>query len=380
MGILDESDELRTDPRLLVWAAIGLVFLREGGAAHDLVDDAVATARARSAVGVLPHLLTYVAIQDGATDRWVEAQVRLDEAIRLARESGQDVVLTAALARLAWLEARLGRDDACRAHAEEALALARARGVLLCEVWALAALGELELVRGRLDEALLRIEERQSSLAQHGIADVDLSPGAEWVEIALRLGRVDEAERVAEAFESAAAAKGQPWALARARRARALLADEETFAAAFGDALAVHAQTADVFERAWTELAYGSRLRRAGQRTRAREELRAALDAFDLLGAAPWAELARAELAATGETARRRDPDGLDELTPQELQISLLLAGGRTTRETAAALFLSPKTIEYHLRNVYRKLDIHSRDELRSALEPRAAGAERSPA
>ena len=380
MGILDESDELRTDTRLLVWAAIGLVFLREGSAAHNLVDDAVATARARSAVGVLPHLLTHVAIQDGATDRWVEAQARFDEAIRLARESGQDVVLTAALARLAWLEARLGRDDACRAHAEEALELARARDVLLCEIWALAALGELELVRGRLDEALARVDELQSALAEKGIADVDLSPGAERVEIDLRLGRVDDAERVAKAFEAAAVAKGQPWALARAMRARALVADETTFDAVFEDALALHAQTADVFERARTELAYGSRLRRAGHRTRAREELRAALDAFDLLGAAPWAELARAELAATGETARRRDPGGLDELTPQELQISLLLAAGRTTREAAAALFLSPKTIEYHLRNVYRKLDIHSRDELRTALEPRAADAQRSPA
>ena len=84
--------------------------------------------------------------------------------------------------------------------------------------------------------------------------------------------------------------------------------------------------------------------------------------------AAPWAELARTELAATGETARRRDPSTLDELTPQELKVSLLLAEGRTTREAAAALFLSPKTIEYHLRNAYRKLGIRSREELPEAL------------
>ncbi|MGZ4387854.1 MAG: response regulator transcription factor, partial [Gaiellaceae bacterium] len=77
------------------------------------------------------------------------------------------------------------------------------------------------------------------------------------------------------------------------------------------------------------------------------------------------------QLAATGETARRRTPSSLDELTPQELQISLLLAEGRTTREAAAALFLSPKTIEYHLRNAYRKLAVHSRDELRQALRSR---------
>ena len=76
----------------------------------------------------------------------------------------------------------------------------------------------------------------------------------------------------------------------------------------------------------------------------------------------------RAELAASGETLRRRDPSTIDELTPQELQIALLLAGGKTTRETAAALFLSPKTIEYHLRHVYLKLGTHTREELRHAL------------
>jgi DNA-binding CsgD family transcriptional regulator len=124
----------------------------------------------------------------------------------------------------------------------------------------------------------------------------------------------------------------------------------------------------DTFETARTRLAYGERLRRARNRVLAREQLRAALDTFEHLGAGPWADRASAELAATGETRRRRDPSTIDELTPQELQISLALAGGRTTRETAAALFLSPKTVEYHLRHVYQKLGIHSRDELAQAL------------
>jgi DNA-binding NarL/FixJ family response regulator len=85
---------------------------------------------------------------------------------------------------------------------------------------------------------------------------------------------------------------------------------------------------------------------------------------FEALGAQPWADQASAELAATGETARRRDASTLNDLTPQELQIARLLAEGKTTREAAAAVFLSPKTVEYHLRNVYRKLGIASRDEL----------------
>jgi DNA-binding CsgD family transcriptional regulator len=126
--------------------------------------------------------------------------------------------------------------------------------------------------------------------------------------------------------------------------------------------------TPDVFETARTRLAYGVRLRRAGRRVRAREELWAAIEDFDSLGAMPWSNLARSELEATGETARKRDPSTLDQLTPQELQIALLLADGRTTRETAASMFLSPKTIEYHLRNVYRKLDVRSRPELAEAV------------
>ena len=366
--LLERSDELRDDPRLLVWAAMGPLWLRETDAGHELVDRAVATARSRSVVGVLPHLLTHVAIQHATTDRWVEAQAGFDEAIRLARESGQRVELAGALARLAWLEARLGREHACRAHAAEALAIAREHGVVLCEIWALAALGDLELGLGNAEAALARVEEQEAVVDQQGIADVDLFPAPEQVELYLRLGRTDDAVEAAGRFQHAAAAKGQPWALARAARCRALLADEESFESCFEEAMALHARTPDVFETTRTELAFGARLRRAGRRVQARERLRAAIDVFDDLGAAPWAELARTELAATGETARRRDPSSLDELTPQELQVSLLLAEGRTTREAAAALFLSPKTIEYHLRNAYRKLAIHSREELRRAL------------
>jgi DNA-binding CsgD family transcriptional regulator len=126
-------------------------------------------------------------------------------------------------------------------------------------------------------------------------------------------------------------------------------------------------------------VAFGSRLRRERQRLRAREHLRAAIDIFDRLGADPWSDVARAELAATGETARRRDATTLNDLTPQELQIAVSLAEGRTTRETAASLFLSPKTVEYHLRNVYRKLSIGSRAELKAEMA-RLAGVSDDPA
>ncbi len=115
----------------------------------------------------------------------------------------------------------------------------------------------------------------------------------------------------------------------------------------------------------------GARLRRARLRVRAREELGAAFRALERLGARPWADQADTELAAAGETARRRDASTLDDLTPQELQIARLLAEGRTTREAAAAIFVSPKTVEYHLRHVYDKLGVRSRQELAAALDAR---------
>ncbi len=135
--------------------------------------------------------------------------------------------------------------------------------------------------------------------------------------------------------------------------------------------------TGDVFPLGLAVCAAVKVLRRTGSRVRAREQLHAAVETFDQLGARPWAELAQAELGATGERARRREPSTANDLTPQELQISLMLAQGRTTREAAAAVFLSPKTIEYHLRNVYRKLGVNSREQLAEASgsAPRPTGA-----
>jgi DNA-binding CsgD family transcriptional regulator len=147
------------------------------------------------------------------------------------------------------------------------------------------------------------------------------------------------------------------------------VAEGREFEDLFEGALKHHEKTPDLFERARTQLAYGERLRRARRRVDARVQLRSALATFDKLGAAPWAERTRTELLATGETARRRDDSTRLDLTPQELQIALSLVAGLKTRETAAKLYLSPKTVEYHLHNVYGKLGIHSRDELRESLE-----------
>jgi DNA-binding CsgD family transcriptional regulator len=364
----ERRPELTDDVGLVAWVSLGPLWLREAGTGEGLVDRALSIARARTAAGTLPQLLTYVGIGQAASGRLIAGGATFDEAVRLARETGQRTILAGALARLAWVEARRGRDDAARRHAGEALVLARELGAHLFEFWALLALGELELIRGDVDAATAAYDELEAAFARNRFADPDLSPAPERVELLLRSGRREHAAATAEAFARAAVAKGQPWAMARAERCRALLAGDEDLAARFAGALALHARTPDLFEAARTQLAYGARLRRTGRRVLARAQLRAAHEAFEGLGAAPWAQLARSELAATGETARRRDPSTLDELTPQELKVSLLLGEGRTTREAAAALFLSPKTVEYHLRNAYRKLGIRSREELAAAL------------
>ncbi|HTA10956.1 MAG TPA: AAA family ATPase [Streptosporangiaceae bacterium] len=367
---LERSDELRDDPRLLAWAAIGPLWLREADTGQALTGRALATARSQSAVGVLPFLLTHVAIEQvAASGRWAEAQAGFHEAIDLARETGQRTDLASGLARLAGLEAWQGRSEQSRAHATEALAMSRELGLVISEVWALAALGDLEAGLGHPEAAVIRFEDQLAVLRSHEILDVDISPEPELVDLYLRLGRDEEAAKAAEAFARGASTKAQPWALARAARCRGLLAPEDDFDRHFSAALALHEQTPDAFETARTRLIYGSRLRRSRHRILAREQLRAALDTFERLGAVPWSEMARAELAATGETARRRHPAALTELTPQELQIALRIAGGVTTREAAAALFLSPKTIEYHLRNIYRKLAVTSRTELAAAMQ-----------
>jgi DNA-binding CsgD family transcriptional regulator len=239
----------------------------------------------------------------------------------------------------------------------------------LCRIHALAGLGDLHLAHGRPVEAISSLEEQRFLLEVAGIADVDLSPAPELVELHLRQGDVTTAARLAAAYQDQARDKGQPWALARAARCRGLLAPDDEIDEAFTEALDAHGRTPDIFETARTHLAYGSRLRRSRQRIRARQELQAAIDIFDVLDANPWSAMARHELAATGERARQRNESTRNQLTPQELQIALLLAAQHTTKQAAAALFVSPKTVEYHLRNVYRKLGCNTRKELAVALE-----------
>ncbi|HEX3212153.1 MAG TPA: helix-turn-helix transcriptional regulator, partial [Actinomycetota bacterium] len=184
------------------------------------------------------------------------------------------------------------------------------------------------------------------------------------VEAAVHADRRNTALEQLGPLDAFAAHTGAAWAQARAAHAHGLLSDGHVAEERFQEALDHHRQARRPFERARAELAYGELLRRARRRVDARSHLEAALDAFESLGAAPWAERARQELRASGQATRRRDPSTLWQLTPQELQVARFVAQGLPTREVAAQLFLSPRTVDFHLRNVFAKLGISSRTQL----------------
>jgi DNA-binding CsgD family transcriptional regulator len=346
-----------------------LSWLEEYEPARALIERAVRAHREAGAFGDLAYVLFHLAELEFRTGRLAPAYAAAQEATRLAGQTGRDQLLMADQTILATVEAVMGRADDARTHATHALALAGATFNHSFVARANAALGLLELSLGRAHEAVAALELVERTMARSDCVE----PGVvEWlpdlIEAYIRADRIDDARLRLERWERLAAQTQRLWALAAAARYRGLLAADVDIDAHFGQALALHRRTPSAFERARTELCYGERLRRAGRRVDARIRLRSALEAFERLGAVPWAERTRAELHATGETARRRDPTAAERLTPQELQVALAVGEGRTNRDVAAALFLSPKTIEYHLGNVYRKLDVRSRAQLAHLL------------
>jgi DNA-binding CsgD family transcriptional regulator len=376
--LLRAAPALYRDPHRLSLVMAVPLYLRDttGQVLRELVEQV----RGQAGVGALPAVLWHVARDQATSSAWVEAEANYAAVVRLAEETGQTTELVMALAGLAALESRQGREEPCRAHVADVIDSPAVTQLHMAEAWVRYALGDLELSLGEPARAVSCLRELVELLEGHRLADADLVPGAELVDALVRLGEMSEAETTASSYERAAREKGQPWALARAERARGLVADDASSARHFEAALEAHAATFDRFETARTRLAYGERLRRASMRVRARDQLRAALDDFEDLGAARWAERTAGELEATGETVRRRGADPRSSLTSQELQVSLLLVEGRTTREAAAALFLSPKTVEYHLRKVYTKLGIGSRSELAELLAPATRAAENTAA
>ena len=351
-------------PRLLLWAGVASFFVGETVAGDALYARAVARARREGAVGLLPRALEYQAPVELAAGRLGAAVASSTEGLRLARDTGDDTSACRHLATLAHAAALRGDEDACRGHAAEALDRAAARGLGLPATLAGYALGLLDLGLGRPAEALARLQRLLAAGPGAGSPFFAVYTVPDLVEAAVRSGQPEAAAAPLAAFEQLATMAAAPEQLAQLARCRGLLGPDEEAAAHFEEALALHDGQGRPFDLARTQLAYGEALRRARRRGEARTHLRGALEVFQRLGAAPWAERAGTELRATGERARRRDPSTLSQLTPQELQIVRLVGEGATNREIGAQLFLSRRTIDYHLRNVFVKLGVSSRAEV----------------
>jgi DNA-binding CsgD family transcriptional regulator len=353
-----------SDLRAVMLSAAGTMFLGDDAVAIGLFTSAVARARSAGAAAMLPALLAPLSSLEAWTGRYNAATANATEGLRIAVETGQDNPAAHLRSVLAWVAAVHGREQQCREHAaaahEHAIGhrLGPSAGI---SSWALAL---LDLGAGRPESA----GDRLAALAAAGPGEshpiVSVFSAADLVEAAVRTGREAVARDALDRLEEWTTHTGSAWGRALVARCRGLLATGPEAADHFTDALALHTHGGRPFDAARTALLFGEMLRRRRRRSDARVHLRAAHEQFGRLGLPVWAELAHSELRATGETARKRDPSTIGQLTPQEVQIVRIVGEGATNREVAAQLFLSPRTIDYHLRKVFTKLDVSSRAEL----------------
>jgi DNA-binding CsgD family transcriptional regulator len=324
---------------------------------HELL---LSRARATGALIMVLYSLTRRGFVEIAIGRWTSLTAGASEALPLAQGSGQPGLAALPLAELALVAAFRG-DDAFDQRVADVESVASRHSVGIVEhllsdfvLWAKGA----------------RVVATQPVTAFHHLEQMHDGPvcrvaAVDRIEAAVRAKRLDEAAAWTHEIRKFADATGASWAAAVAEHGDALLATSPDAAERhFEQALAHHSASRRVPARARTQLAYGEFLRRARRRVDARVHLRAALETFEDLGAEPWAERARQELRASGETARKRDASSLTDLTAQELQVARLVRQGMSNRDAAAQLYLSPRTIDFHLRNVFSKLGVTSRGEL----------------
>jgi DNA-binding CsgD family transcriptional regulator len=363
LRVIDQAENF-DEPRWLLRGAAAAALAGDHSRELALLRRATSLARTSGAVDELTHVLMFVTLQGPLNGRFgVEAEAL--EGLALAREAGLENSAAQQLAALTWLAAVKGQDELCLARAGEAGESAGAHGggfALAVAEWGVA---ELELSRRRAQDAVARLTRLSTAGPGEGHPFVTLASCADLVEACVRTARHEQARAAFTVLEGFASGGAPDWALGLAARCRALLATEPAeMEAAFAEALELHAAADRSFDRARSEFLLGEHLRRQRRRVESRDHLRVALRAFEALGAEAWAERARAELRASGETARRRDPSTIDQLTPQELQVARFVAQGLSNKQVAAQLFLSPRTIDTHLRSVFAKLDITSRTQL----------------
>jgi DNA-binding CsgD family transcriptional regulator len=327
---------------------------------HVLATRGVRLARETGALSVLPIALTYRAALHVHAGVFDAAASRIEEADAITHATGMAPLKFASLMLAAWRGNEADGLGLIEDGRREATARGEGMGLGVVE-WATALLYN---GRGRYGEAL--------AAAQRGCEhdDVGLCAWAlvELIEAGVRSGATDAASAALDRLSVRTRASGTDWALGIEAGSRALLSEGRDAEPHHREAVERLARSRGVVHLARARLLYGEWLRRENRRVDAREQLRAAYDQFSGIGAEAFAERARGELLASGETAPRRTVETRDVLTPQEAQIARMASERQTNPEIGAKLFISPRTVEYHLRKVFTKLDVSSRKELRTAL------------
>jgi DNA-binding CsgD family transcriptional regulator len=359
---LSEDEELRW-----LWLACHVARdLGDDEAWDELTARQLALARRAGAFSLLPVALDNRFSVELLSGRIAAATSLSAEADAVVEATGSRLVRRTAIALASWH----GRESEAHAltEARRQEVVSRGEGLWLsANDWGSAVLYN---GLGRYGDALAALE----SAAEDG-PGLSFWVAAELIEAAVRSGRAPRAVGPLARLTEIAEANGTDWTLGvRAARA-AMLAEGEAAERLYREAIERLSRTRIVIGTARARLLYGEWLRRENRRVDAREQLKAAHDMFNEMGNEPYAERARRELLATGETVRKRIVATLDDLTPQETQIGRMAADGFTNPEIGAQLFLSPRTVEWHLRKVFGKLGISSRRELRTALPDVRAAA-----
>ncbi|RVX44360.1 regulatory LuxR family protein [Nonomuraea polychroma] len=354
--------ESLTDPVTMTLA--GAIARRVGDyeLSRRLCRQAGQLARAGGSLGALAWNLEYQAADEIARGRFGLAEAYAEEGGQFAAEVGQPNTACRHQGLLALCAAIRGRPEAADL-ATDVLAEASGRNLADAMAYARRALGLIDLVAGRHREAARHFEaiggwdtDMPSDLAMAVVPDL--------VEALVRAGEHDRAAAATARYVRWTERTAAPEAAALTARCRALVSADGDAGVHYAESLRLHAMSGAPLEHARTELLLGEQLRRDRRRSEAQRHLRGAADDFRRIGAIAWADRALGELRATGESARTAETGVLSTLTPQELRITLAVGEGLTNREIAAQLFLSPRTVDYHLRKVFQKAAITSRAEL----------------
>jgi len=330
--------------------------LWDDDAFHALATRAVQLARDTGALALLPVTLVYQAGVDVFGGEFAAAEAHLQEADAIASATGNPSLIYGRLPLVAWHGVEAEAMELIDVGLENTSARSEGR------VLALAGYASAVLNNG-LGRYTLAMEsaKRASDDGDFGYSGAVLP---ELVEAATRSDQPEVAATALSRLEERTRAAGTDWALGMLARAHALVAGGDAAEALYREAIERLARTRIRVELARAHLLYGEWLRRENRRVDAREQLRTAHEWFSSIVAEAFAERARRELRATGETARKRTDETRGVLTPQEAQIARLAQDGLSNPEIGAQLFISPRTVQYHLHKVFLKLEITSRNQL----------------